>query len=46
MTGSAALFGNVGWSLLIRTEDFVPAGSDEVVRAPNVRGWGVRQIVI
>ncbi len=45
VTGTAALFGRVGWSLLISTGDFVDAGSKETVRAPNVRGWGVRQIV-
>ena len=44
-TGLAALFANVGWSLLIRTEDFVLKGGDEVVTAPNVRGWGARQVV-
>ena len=45
ITGAGALFGNVGWSLLVRTGDFVPTGSTEVVTAPNVRGWGVRQVV-
>jgi hypothetical protein len=45
LTGAAALFGNVGWSLLVRTGDFVVSGSNEVVKAPNVRGWGVRQLV-
>lgn len=45
LTGAAALLANQGWSLLIRTEDFTPVGSDEVVHAPNVRGWGARQIV-
>lgn len=45
VTGAAALFANTGWSLLIRTEAFTPVGSAEVVTAPNVRGWGVRQIV-
>lgn len=44
-TGAAALFANVGWSLLIRTEDFVVRGTDEVLTAPNVRGWGARQVV-
>ncbi|MEO0558443.1 MAG: hypothetical protein AAF170_09685 [Bacteroidota bacterium] len=45
LTGSAALFANKGFSLLVRTEDFSPVNSDEIVTAPNVRGWGVRQIV-
>lgn len=45
VTGAAALFGNMGWSLLIRTESFTHADSGEVVEAPNVRGWGVRQVV-
>lgn len=45
LTGAAALFANKGWSLLLRTEDFRVVDSEEVVTAPNVRGWGVRQIV-
>lgn len=45
LTGAAALFANKGWSLLVRTEDFNPVGSSAVVTAPNVRGWGARQIV-
>ncbi|MEM6929053.1 MAG: hypothetical protein AAF602_19095 [Myxococcota bacterium] len=45
VTGLAALLGNTGWSLLVRTERFVVEGSDEVVQAPNVRGWGARQVV-
>ncbi|MEM8599066.1 MAG: hypothetical protein AAGF99_04020 [Bacteroidota bacterium] len=45
LTGTLALFANKGWSLLLRTDDFTPVGSEEIVPAPNVRGWGVRQIV-
>ncbi|MFK7844449.1 MAG: hypothetical protein AB8G77_04040 [Rhodothermales bacterium] len=44
-TGAAALFANKGWSLLVRTEDFKLVSSEEIVTAPNVRGWGARQIV-
>lgn len=45
VTGAAALVANVGWSLLVRTGQFVARDNDEVVKAPNVRGWGARQIV-
>ncbi|MEO0606295.1 MAG: hypothetical protein AAF211_33005 [Myxococcota bacterium] len=45
VTGLAALLGNTGWSLLVRTERFVAEGTNEVVVAPNVRGWGARQVV-
>jgi|GEM_PF-6139508 len=45
LTGAAALFANKGWSLLVRTEDLKTVSSEEIVTAPNVRGWGVRQIV-
>ncbi|MEM8487451.1 MAG: hypothetical protein AAF564_18005 [Bacteroidota bacterium] len=45
LTGAAALFANKGLSLLVRTENFKPINSEEIVTAPNVRGWGARQIV-
>ncbi|MEL6613993.1 MAG: hypothetical protein AAFQ53_18000 [Bacteroidota bacterium] len=45
LTGAIALFTRTGWSLLLRTEDFTSTNSKEVIRAPNVRGWGARQIV-
>ena len=43
VTGSAALFGNLGWSLLIDTGTYASSG-ETAVRAVNVRGWGVRQV--
>lgn len=45
LTGAAALFGQTGISLLIRTETMQVADTQEALRAPNVRAWGVRQIV-
>jgi hypothetical protein len=43
-TGAAALLLNRGLALLVRTETFVPEEGGDPVVAPNVRGWGVRQI--
>ncbi|MEN0067616.1 MAG: hypothetical protein AAGA48_36125 [Myxococcota bacterium] len=45
VTGAAALFGNAGPSLLLRTGVFQSTDTQEVVKAPNVRGWGARQVV-
>jgi len=42
-TGALAL-ANIGLPLLVDTATFVRVDNDEQVRAPNVRGWGVRQI--
>jgi len=43
-TGLAALFLNKGLSMLVKTGSFVPAGAGTPVQAPNVRGWGARQV--
>ena len=42
-TGALAL-ANIGLPFLVDTATFVRVDNDEQVRAPNVRGWGVRQI--
>lgn len=50
LTGLAALFLKKGVSLLIETTDSQPPSKDsisewfKIVRAPNVRWWGSRQI--
>jgi len=43
-TGAAALFSRWGIALLIDIGGFTRADDGEALRAPNVRGWGARQI--
>ena len=43
-TGAAALFFNHGMSLLVDVGDFTRGSVGGVVRAPNIRGWGARQV--
>ena len=43
-TGAAALFFNHGMSLLVDVGDFTRGSDGGVVRAPNIRGWGARQV--
>lgn len=42
-TGILAL-ANIGHPFLVDTGSFQRVGRSDVVRAPNVRGWGARQI--